>query len=115
MRPLALTLLLLFFGGHLSLAAPVKDPHLDALFERLEQAPPEERRTIRREIRHYLRTQKRIERRDQLERMRRECEMRNERPRGGGRGYGPPPFAPKTPPTAPAADTPAESLSGSPR
>jgi hypothetical protein len=76
MKPLLHTLFLLILFGHPSGAAPAKDPHLDALFERLEAAPPRERKLIRREIHHYLKTQKQIQRRKHLESMRRECEGR---------------------------------------
>lgn len=76
MKLLLPTLFLLTLFGTPSGAEPPKDPHLEALFERLEEAPPQERKLIRREIRHYLKMQKRIERRKHLESMRRECEGR---------------------------------------
>jgi hypothetical protein len=77
MKLLPYTLFLLILFGHPCGAAPAKDPHLEALFEQMEEAPPRERKLIRREIRHYLKTQKRIQRRKHLELMRRECEGRH--------------------------------------
>jgi hypothetical protein len=85
--PAQLLLLLLVSLPPLFADTP-EDPYLEALFERLEDAPPPQRHEIRMEIRRYLQGQKRQLRREQLERLRRSCDRMHHGGSRGGRGKG---------------------------
>lgn len=64
-----------------------EDERLERLFERLEHAPPGEKHKVRKQIRKYLKQQKRLKRKENLSKLREKREMRYREEREYRREY----------------------------